>query len=116
MNISVIFPTYQRANDLRISLDSLLQQTQLPYETIIVDQSEDNLTKDLCIEDKYKLLNIIYIRSDCKSPPIAKQIGMEHLSQDSNIMLFLDDDIKLDQYYLEEVIKFMRKNPNALGG
>jgi len=116
MNISVIFPTYQRVNDLRVALDSLLEQTLLPYEVIVVDQSDDDETKKLCFETKYKELNINYIYSDCKSPPKAKQIWMENISNDSEIMIFFDDDVKLDSRYLEEVSSFMSDNTTALWG
>ena len=116
MNISVIFPTYQRSNDLKIALDSLLQQTLLPFETIVIDQSDDDLTKTLCSEGKYKKIWTKYIYSDCKSPPKAKQIGMDAMSNYSDIFVFFDDDVKLMPKYLEEVIKFMEKHPEALGG
>lgn len=116
MKISVIFPTYQRSQDLNIALDSLLEQTLRTYETIIVDQSDDDKTKILCDSEKYVDLHIKYIRSDCKSPPKAKQIGMENVSQGSDIMIFFDDDVKLMPDYLEEVAKFMYANPKALGG
>lgn len=114
MNISVIFPTYQRSNDLKVALDSLLDQTLLPYETIIVDQSDDDKTKLLCNNGEYARLKIKYIRSDCKSPPKAKQIGMEHISQESNIMIFFDDDIQLKSDYLEVVSNFMKQHSQAL--
>lgn len=116
MKISVIFPTYQRPKDLETALDSLLIQTLLPFETIVVDQSDDNLTKDLCHKEIYKKIGIKYIYSDCKSPPKAKQIGMETMSDQTDIFVFFDDDVKLMPKYLEEVINFMEKNPEALGG
>lgn len=114
MKISIIFPTYQRSKDLEIALDSLLIQTVLPQETIVVDQSDDKLTKELCDQDKYKKIGIKYIYSDCKSPPKAKQIGMDAMSQTSDLFVFFDDDVKLMPTYLEEVQKFMKANPEAL--
>ena len=114
MKISVIFPTYQRSKDLEIALDSLLIQTLLPYETIVVDQSDDTLTKQLCNKQIYKKIGIKYIYSDCKSPPKAKQIGMDAMSDVSNIFIFFDDDVKLMPTYLQEVAKFMKSHPEAL--
>ena len=116
MKISVIFPTYKRPKDLEIALDSLLIQTLLPFETIVVDQSDDNLTKELCHKEIYKRIGMRYIYSDCKSPPKAKQMGMDAMSDQSDLFAFFDDDVKLMPKYLEEVSKFMKKHPEALGG
>ena len=115
MKISIIFPTYQRSKDLEIALDSLLVQTVLPQETIVVDQSDDQLTKTLCSQNTYKKIGIKYIYSDCKSPPKAKQIWMDAMSQTSDLFIFFDDDVKLMPTYLEEVQKFMDQHPEALG-
>jgi len=114
MRVSVIFPTYQRPKDLEIALDSLLVQTILPFETIVVDQSDDDLTKELCHREIYKKIGIKYIYSDCKSPPKAKQIGMDAMSDTSDIFIFFDDDVKLMPTYLQEVVKFMESHPEAL--
>jgi glycosyltransferase involved in cell wall biosynthesis len=115
MKISVIFPTYQRVHDLERALDSLLEQTLLPFETIVVDQSDDEETKKLCNKDIYiNQLNMKYLYSDCKSPPKAKQIGMEHLSLKTDAFVFFDDDVKLEPNYLEEVANFFMSHPNAL--
>lgn len=116
MKISVIFPTYQRPNDLKIALDSLLDQTLLPLETIVVDQSDDFQTKDLCNQDIYKKIGIKYIYSDCKSPPKAKQIGMDVMSDKTELFVFFDDDVQLMPKYLEEVSLYMKSHPHTLGG
>lgn len=116
MLISVIFPTYQRPDDLKIALDSLLIQTLLPLETIVVDQSDDKQTLDLCGQEKYKKIGIHYIYSDCKSPPKAKQIGMDALSEKAEAFIFFDDDVKLMPDYLEKIAHFMKEHPKALGG
>lgn len=116
MKISIIFPTYQRYEDLEIALDSLLTQTLLPFETIVVDQSDDTLTKELCHKEIYTRIGMRYIYSDCKSPPKAKQIWMDIMSNQTDLFVFFDDDVKLLPTYLEEVAKFMEKNPKALWG
>lgn len=114
MKISVIFPTYQRSKDLKVALDSLLEQKLLPFETIVVDQSDDDLTKNLCSEKKYEKIWIKYIYSDCKSPPKAKQIWMDAMSDKVDTFIFFDDDVKVMPNYLSEVEKFLEDNPDAL--
>lgn len=114
MKLSVIFPTYNRSKDLEIALDSLLEQKLLPFETIVVDQSIDDLTRNLCSEKKYKKLWVRYIHSDCKSQPIAKIIWMNSISDESWWFLFFDDDVKILPNFLDEVSKFFENTPRAL--
>lgn len=114
MNISVIFPTYQRVNDLEIALNGLLEQILLPIEVIIIDQSDDNKTEELCSNKKYQTLNIKYEHILIKSSTIARQIWMEKLSKKSEIIIFFDDDVKLEKNYLQEVSIFLTKNKEAL--
>lgn len=114
MKLSVIFPTYNRSKDLKIALDSLLEQKLLPFETIVVDQSDNDLTKKLCSEKKYEKLWIRYIYSDCQSQPIAKVIWMNAISDESWWFLFFDDDVKVMPEYLDEVSEFLESTPKAL--
>lgn len=114
MKLSVIFPTYNRPDDLKVAFDSLLEQKLLPFETIVVDQSDNDLTKKLCSEKKYEKIWVKYMYSDCKSQPIAKIIWMRSISDESWWFLFFDDDVKLMPEYLDEVSKFLESTPKAL--
>lgn len=110
MKLSVIFPTYNRSEDLKIALDSLLEQKLLPFETIVVDQSDNNKTKQLCSDKKYNKIWIKYIYSDCKSQPKAKIIWMNAISDEVWWFCFFDDDVKIMPKYLSEVSNFMETN------
>lgn len=114
MKLSVIFPTFQRTEALKIALDSLLQQKLLPFETIVVDDSEDDETKKLCSIQKYKKIWIKYIFSWYRSIPKARQIWMDNVSDEVWWIVFFDDDVKVMPNYLFEVSKFLKQNPKAL--
>ena len=47
MEASIIIPTYEREEDLKEALYSILKQTKLPKEVVIVDDGEGNKTRDL---------------------------------------------------------------------
>ena len=47
MQVSVIIPTYYRMKDVDECLDSIIAQTALPKEVIIVDDSENNEIENL---------------------------------------------------------------------
>jgi glycosyltransferase involved in cell wall biosynthesis len=118
LKISVIIPTYNRTKELRDALCSLLKQTISAEEVIIVDDSDDDRIKKL-ISDlknifKNKDMTLKYIRNKReKSLTIARNIGIENSAGD--IILFLDDDVILDENYIEEILKVYEEHPSAFG-
>ncbi|MDT8318546.1 MAG: glycosyltransferase [bacterium] len=113
MKISIVVATLNRDEDLKVLLESLLIQTKLPFEIIVVDQSDDDSTKDLCLSYSSKLpLN--YIHSTHKSGTHSRNIGIQKSTGD--VVAFLDDDTKLLPDYLEQIEIFYRKYPHAIGG
>lgn len=115
---SIIIPTYNRVAELTDLFNSLLKQTDLITEIIIVDDSEKNnikiLIEDLQIGFKEKNVELIYIRNmRGKSLTIARNIGIKKAIAD--IILFLDDDVILDDNYLREILHTYNEYPNALG-
>ena len=45
--ISVIIPTYQRRDKLKITLESVLSQTYTNYEVLIMDDGSNDSTKEM---------------------------------------------------------------------
>jgi glycosyltransferase involved in cell wall biosynthesis len=115
MYISVVVCTKDRKNSLEKFLNSLLMQTRLPEELIIVDSSDHDDTKKMLQQINEKLpFDLIYEKT---SPSSARQrnIGAE-LSNGSHLFFF-DDDVVLDFkyiHYVEETFKNQRSN--RLGG
>lgn len=110
-SISVIIPTKNRASDLKLTLESVIQQSLQPDEIVIVDQSTANKTastvKNL-IQELNIQPNIIYIH-DKKISGLsqAKNKGLKFCNGSHN--LFLDDDVTLQPDYLETCLAIMEK-------
>jgi len=118
MQVSVIIPTYNRAKDLERCLDSIIIQTKLPKEVLVIDNGRDTKTRVLIErrkrEFKEKGIILKYIENDIgNSLTVAKNIGVKYSIGD--IVSFLDDDLILDRNYYEEILKIYREKPNALG-
>lgn len=96
--ISLITATLGRVVEVRILLDSLVNQTYKNFELIIVDQNEHFLLKDLISEYENKI-NISYIRSDIKGLSINRNIGLKYAK--GKILGFPDDDC----FYSENILK-----------
>ena len=118
MQVSIVIPTYNRMNDVDECLDSIIVQTILPKEVIIVDDSENNEIENLIEhrKDKFKGKDILlrYIKNEReKSLTIARNIGIENSAGD--IILFLDSDVILDRGYIKEILKIYKEKTEAMG-
>lgn len=111
-DISVIIPTYNRADDLKITLNSIVKFKNLK-EVIIVDQSKDNKTKKLVANFKNKKLK--YIFSSVPAITIARNLGFKTASKDSKIIVFIDDDVTLGKNYFEEILSIFNTYKDAKG-
>lgn len=111
LKTSVIIPTLNRKSDLEKTLASISECDILPFEIIIIDQSDNNETKKLC--NNFYELNIRYFYTDIKSSALARNIWIDNLDKETDLVLFLDDDVLLEKNFFEELEKFFLDNKNA---
>ena len=114
----MIIPTYGRESDLEDCLNSILHQSILPKEILIVDDTTDDSIERLCKRKKKqfqdKRMDLFYIRNyKERSSAIARNIGIEHAK--GNIALFLDSDVFLDENYTKKMLEIYRDYPDVVG-
>jgi len=115
----VVIPTFNRSEDLKELLHSILKQTKPPKEIIVVDDSYNYKTRDLInrmqTSFSHKKVRLRYFRGgeEKRSISFARNIGA--MNSTGEIILFLDDDVALDEKYIEEILKIYKKYPNAMG-
>lgn len=104
-NLSVVIPTKNRKEDLFETLGSVFGQSVLPYEIIIIDQSNSEIDytsmRGLANAKNIKF-KVIY-DPKIKGLTQARNIGLDNMQGD--IVLFLDDDLTLNQDYIENTLK-----------
>ena len=95
MQVSVIVPTYNRVKDLDECLDSIIAQTKLLKEVLVIGNGMDARTKDLIerrereFEEKGIILK--YVKNEIEnSLTVTKNIAVKYSTGD--IVSFLDDD------------------------
>ncbi len=111
-DITVIIPTYNRSEDLAITLKSLLPSAKKLKEIIIVDQSSDEKTKKLI--KKLNNKKIKYVYSKIPSISISRNIGIKNLSGNSRIVCFLDDDVNISKLYFDKILEVFNTESGAL--
>jgi glycosyltransferase involved in cell wall biosynthesis len=107
--ISVIIPTYGREEPLRDSIEDVLKQEYPNFEILVVDQTQKHQPQ---IEEYLEQLNkekkIHWFQVNWASLPGARNYGVRHASGD--IILFIDDDVKLPAGYLKAHVKNYQHN------
>tara|TARA_B110000902_G_scaffold233688_1_gene277667 strand:+ start:527 stop:1453 length:927 start_codon:yes stop_codon:yes gene_type:complete len=115
-SIAVVVPTKNRHEDLSIFFDSLLKQSVLPNQIIVIDQSEENLSEELIKKkvNTFKSSRLTYIyNKDINGLVEAKNYSLQY--NKSDLICFLEDDEVLEEDFLEQIIIGFRLNPLMKG-
>jgi glycosyltransferase involved in cell wall biosynthesis len=117
MQISAVIPTKNRPDDLERAVQSVLEQTRIPDELVIIDQSDDDLSKNVVhelINAADKKLELIYVLdSEIAGLIPAKRASLDYSSGD--LVCFLEDDIVLEAGYLKAMETAFLNKPEMLG-
>jgi glycosyltransferase involved in cell wall biosynthesis len=109
--ISVVIPVYNRENTIRYCLNSILNQSFLPFEIIVVDDCSSDKSVKIIGEYKDNLVRLICLekRSGAQA---ARNKGIKESRSDW--IAFMDSDDEWTPNKLEkqlEVLKEIRINP-----
>lgn len=105
MLISAIIPTRNRPQELAIAVESVLAQTRLPDELLVIDQSKDTEGRtrvENIVAGCRNPLRLIYVHDHSISGLVsAKAEGVRFAQGD--IVCFLEDDVVLEPGYLSAI-------------
>src|SRR5687767_7726764 len=91
---SLIIATFERPEDLTITLSGIGQQTHPPAEVIVVDSSGDEKTRKLC-GNWASRLPVRWVFSEARSAALQRNQGAELADPKSEVLGFVDDDITM---------------------
>lgn len=106
MKFSVIICTYKRPKQVFNILESIRLQALLPNEIWIIDGSDDQETEAIVKVASKANESIFYYQVAKNERGLTKQrnVGLEKISYESEIVVFLDDDLILEPQFFEEII------------
>jgi len=115
MTFSLIVCTYMRPMALLSLMESVSEQTLYPNKILIIDGSRNDDTKDILNKNIFE--NLIYYKVDEAHRGLTKQrnFGVSKVSDDSEVICFLDDDVILEPNYFEHLMLTYTMHPEALG-
>lgn len=108
MKISVVIPTYNRAEMLRRTLNSVLAQTRPADEVIVVDDGSTDNTREV-VESFGPGVKYVYQENAHLSA--ARNTGQKHATGDA--LLFLDSDDLLEPEALALLEQRLEEEPDA---
>ena len=108
--ISVIIPTFNRADLLEKSLASLVKQSlpQKQYEVVVIDDGSQDHTRESCNRMR-KALPLRYYYQENSGIAAAKNLGI--FTSRSPLLLFFDDDDVADKELLREHLRTHQQHP-----
>ena len=105
IQISIIIPTYNRIDALRLALQSLINQDSPPeeFEILVVDNACNDTSRAIVDEamENNRGLNIQYI-----AEPVPGLLSGRHrgaLEAKGSLLVFIDDDIEADPNWLNSI-------------
>lgn len=109
--VSVIIPSYNQANFLSETLDSVLKQDYQNWECIIIDDGSTDNTKEItqkyCNEDK----RFKYIKQKNQGPSVARNRGIT--ISNGEFILPLDSDDLISNNYIKEAVDVFLEKPET---
>ncbi len=106
--VSVIIPTYNRADMLDEALRSVFAQTYKDFEVIVVDDGSTDHTRS--VVDKYPH-RVRYVHQENQGHALAKNTGIA--AADGGYIAFLDDDDTWLPRKLELQMDVLENNPDV---
>ena len=104
---SIIIPTYNRAKEIGVTLESVINQTYKDYEIIVVDDFSNDGTEEFI--KKLHIPNLIYVKNKrSKGASGARNTGSEVAK--GEWLAFLDSDDSWEPNKLEESYKSIQTN------
>ncbi|MBU0636705.1 glycosyltransferase [Patescibacteria group bacterium] len=108
LKISVIIPTYNSARYIKEAIDSVLTQTLLPFEIIVINDGSTDNTEQI-IASYIELGKIIYIKKKNNGTASARNVGIKNAK--GELIAFLDaDDVWLPEKLAKQIPLFNDSN------
>ncbi len=107
--ISVVVPCFNAGKNLAITLDSILQQTLVPDEIVVIDDGSDDDSTGIALEYGEP---VILIKQSNQGAAVARHLGAQKTTKD--IVIFVDAGDRCPPEKIETLITALIANPRCI--
>lgn len=104
MNVSIVIPVYNEANQLDACLSAIAKQTVRPYEVIVVDNNSTD--RSVAVAQRYDFVKLL--NEPRQGVVNARNRGFDAVS--GELIGRIDADTVLPANWIENIIKIFRQN------
>lgn len=119
MNYYIVIPAHNEAAFIKLTLDSIVNQTILPEKVVVVNDNSTDHTAEIVTSyiEQYPFISLVNNQSDNQHLPGSKVInafnkGLATLDQEYDVIVKLDADIVLPEHYFETIIQHFQSDQN----
>ena len=109
--VSVVIPTYDRADLVCAAVESALAQTHREIEVLVVDDGSIDRTRETVERLREQDRRVRYLRQEHAGPGAARNLGIRNAR--GELIAFLDSDDSWYPDYLARQIEKLRARPEA---
>ncbi|MGF1534794.1 MAG: glycosyltransferase [Bernardetiaceae bacterium] len=114
IRLSLIVPVYNRPEEIKELLESLVHQTNNDFEIVIVEDGS-TVSSEPIVNQYQDQLHLKYFYKDNQGPSIGRNYGIERAT--GNYFIFVDSDCILPPAYIEQVKAALESDfVDAFGG
>jgi len=112
--VTVVVPTRDRDEQLKICLDSLLAQAYPNYEILLIDNAPStSKTRDMIEHDYHSVSNLRYICEKRPGASWARNRGIQEAQ--GELVAFTDDDVRVNKHWLASIAQAFSRADNVGG-
>lgn len=114
LSASVVIPTYCRPDDLTRTLRSVVRQTRLPQEVLVIDDGD---LPAMPLRPELEAAGVRCILRRKRPPGLTESRNLAIDLSAGDVVLFFDDDVELDADYLDSVMRlYETDHERRIGG
>ncbi|MCR9182478.1 MAG: glycosyltransferase [Flavobacteriaceae bacterium] len=120
MNFYIIIPAHNEEAFISQTIESLLNQTLLPKQLVVVDDHSTDATAKVVSSyaEKFPFIRLVKTTSEDKHLPGSKVVnafykGFETLDDDYDIICKFDADLIFPENYLKKIAEIFNENPKC---
>lgn len=108
-SVAVVIVCYNYGRFLREALSSVLSQSHAAHQVIVVDDGSTDDTQDVC---RSYGSAVEYVYQPNAGANAARNLGLRH-THDSEFVVFLDADDRIDSDYIRKCLAALKADPGA---